>query len=157
MELNEGDTAPEFTLNNTSGDSVSLEDLKQRSSGDILLIFFPLAFSSVCTDELCTVRDNMKFYDSLNATVAGISVDSFFTLKEFKKANNLKFPLLSDFNKEVSEAYGALYEDYFGMKGVSKRSVFIIDAEGKIKYAEVLEDSGKLPDFKAIQKVLMSK
>lgn len=157
MDLKAGDTAPGFTLNDTSGDSVSLADLKQSSSGDIVLIFFPLAFSSVCTDELCTVRDNMKFYDSLDATVAGISVDSFFTLKEFKKANNLKFPLLSDFNKEVSEVYGTLYEDYFGMKGVSKRSVFIIDADGKIKYAEVLEDSGKLPDFKAIQKVLISK
>lgn len=157
MAVKAGDTAPGFTLNNTSGESVSLENLKQKSSGDILLIFFPLAFSSVCTDELCTVRDNMKFYDSLNATIAGISVDSFFTLREFKKANNLKFMLLSDFNKEVSKVYGAYYDDYFGMKGVSKRSAFIIGSGGEIKYAEVLDDSGEMPDFKAIQKVLISK
>jgi len=155
MALNEGDTAPEFKLTSTTGDPVSLQDLQDKSDGDVLLIFFPLAFSSVCTDELCTMRDNMKFYDSLDTTVAAISIDSFFTLKEFKKANNLKFPLLSDFNKEASEAYGVLYEDYFGMKGVSKRAVFIVGNNGKIKYKEVLEDSGKLPDFKEIQKRLL--
>ena len=157
MALKEGDTAPDFTLTDTSGNQVTLQDLQNKSDGDVLLTFFPLAFSSVCTDELCTMRDNMKFYDSLNTTVAGISIDSFFTLKEFKKANNLKFPLLSDFNKDASKAYGVLYEDFFGMKGVSKRSVFIIGNDGKIRYSEILEDSGKLPDFKAIQKVLQER
>jgi len=157
MALKAGDTAPAFNLTSTTGDPVSLKDLQDKSDGDVLLTFFPLAFSSVCTDELCTMRDNMKFYDSLDATVAAISIDSFFTLKEFKKANNLKFPLLSDFNKEASKAYGVLYEDYFGMKGVSKRSVFIIGNDGKIKYTEILEDSGKLPNFKEIQKVLLEK
>ena len=155
MALEVGDIAPEFTLTDTSGNQINLQDLQNKSDGDVLLTFFPLAFSSVCTDELCTMRDNMKFYDSLNTTVAGVSIDSFFTLKEFKMANNLKFPLLSDFNKEASKAYGVLYEDYFGMKGVSKRSVFIIGNDGKIKYSEILEDSGKLPDFKTIQKVLL--
>lgn len=157
MALKEGDTAPDFTLTDTSGNQVTLQDLQNKSDGDVLLTFFPLAFSSVCSDELCTMRDNMKFYDSLNTTVAGISIDSFFTLKEFKKANNLKFPLLSDFNKDASKAYGVLYEDFFGMKGVSKRSVFIIGNDGKIRYSEILEDSGKLPDFKAIQKVLQER
>ena len=157
MALQAGDTAPEFSLTNTSGDTVTLQDLQNQSEGYVLLTFFPLAFSSVCTDELCTMRDNMKFYNSLNTTVAAISIDSFFTLREFKKANNLKFPLLSDFNKTASKAYGVLYEDYFGMKGVSKRSVFIIGKDGKIKYTEVLEDSGKLPDFKAIQNILLEK
>ncbi|WP_340103114.1 redoxin domain-containing protein [Rhodohalobacter sp. 8-1] len=156
MALKAGDTAPDFTLTNTSGDLVSLQDLQQQDKGDILLTFFPLAFSSVCTDELCTMRDNMKLYNSLNTTVAAISADSFFVLKVFKKANNLKFPLLSDFNKEASKAYGVLYDDYFGIKGVPKRASFIIGNDGVIKYAEVLEDSGKLPDFKAIQKALMS-
>jgi peroxiredoxin len=155
MALEVGDIAPDFTLTNTSGNQVTLQDLQKESDGDVLLTFFPLAFSSVCTDELCTMRDNMKFYDSLNTTVAGISIDSFFTLKEFKKANNLKFPLLSDFNKEASKAYDVLYEDFFGMNGVSKRSVFVVGNDGKIKYSEILEDSGKLPDFKAIQKVLL--
>lgn len=156
MKLNTGDKAPEFTLNNTEGEAVTLQDLK-NSRGDTLLLFFPLAFSGVCTEEVCTLRDNMKLYNSLNATVAGISVDSFFTLKEFKKANNLNFPLLSDFNKEVSTNYGVLYEDFFGMMGVSKRSAFIVNGNGLITYAEVLDDSGKQPDFKAIQNILMKK
>ena len=156
MTLNTGDKAPEFTLNNTEGEAVTLQDLK-NSGGDTLLLFFPLAFSGVCTEEVCTLRDNMKLYNSLNATVAGISVDSFFTLKEFKKANNLNFPLLSDFNKVVSTNYGVLYEDFFGMKGVSKRSAFIVNGNGLITYAEVLDDSGKQPDFKAIQNILMKK
>lgn len=154
MKLTTGDKAPNFKLNNTEGEQISLEDLV-KNGGDTLLLFFPLAFSSVCTDEVCTLRDNMKLYDSLDTAVAGISVDSFFTLKEFKKANNLNFPLLSDFNKEVSEKYGVLYEDFFGMKGVSKRSAFIINSEGVITYAEVLDDSSKQPDFKGIQKALM--
>ena len=84
---------------------MSLKDLQDKTDGDLLLTFFPLAFSSVCTDELCTMRDNMKFYDSLNTTVAAISIDSFFTLKEFKKANNLNSRLLSDFNKEAYQKH----------------------------------------------------
>lgn len=156
MSLTAGDPAPKFTLTDTTGETVSLENLQQMDEGDILLFFFPLAFSSVCTDVLCNVRNNMKLYASLNATVAAISADSFFTLKEFKKANNLKFPLLSDYNKEASKAYGVLYDDYFGMKDVPKRSAYVINNDGIIKYAEVLEDSGKLPDFEAIQDTLMS-
>jgi len=156
MKIDTGDKAPLFTLNNSEGKSVSLSDTINTGKGDTLLLFFPLAFSSVCTDELCTMRDNMKLYNSLNTKVIGISVDSFFTLKEFKKSNNLNFTLLSDFNKETSREYGVLYEDYFGMKGVSKRSAFIIRDDGIVKYAEVLEDSGKIPDLKAIQNVLVS-
>ena len=86
----------------------------------------------------------------------GISVDSFFTLKEFKKSQNLNFTLLSDFNKEVSSRYDALYDDYFGMKGVAKRASFVINKEGIIKYREILEDSAELPDFKALQQLLRS-
>ena len=96
----------------------------------------------------------MKLYEALDAEVIGISVDSFFTLREFKKSQNLNFTLLSDFNKEVMKKYDAHYDDYFGMRGVAKRSAYIIDKEGIIRYAEVLEDSGKLPDFEAIQKTL---
>lgn len=155
MALTNGNTAPNFELTNTSGRKVTLDDLIEEGDGDILLMFFPLAFSSVCTDELCTMRDNMKLYNSLETTVAGISIDSFFTLKEFKKANNLNFTLLSDFNKEASKAYDVLYEEFFGMRGVSKRASFIINSDKEITFAEVLEDSSKLPDFKAIQKALM--
>lgn len=144
--------APNFELQNTEGEKVTLTEL--NDGNNVVLLFFPLAFSSVCSEELCTTRDNMKLYNSMNANVVGISVDSFFTLREFKKSRNLNFTLLSDFNKQVAPKYDALYDDYFGMKGVAKRASFVIDKEGTIKHREILEDSGDLPDFKAIQKVL---
>lgn len=147
-----GQSAPDFTLKNTNGQDVTLSSFRQESS--VVLLFFPLAFTGVCTTELCQMRDNMKIYDSLNATVLAVSVDSFFTLKEFKAMQNLQFDLLSDFNKTVASAYGALYESFFGMHGVAKRSAFVIDREGIVRYAEVLEDAGKLPDFQAIRSTL---
>lgn len=116
-----------------------------------MLLFFPLAFTSTCTTELCNVRDNLKQYEELDAQPLGISVDSLFTLGKFKEEQHLNFPLLSDFNKEASKAYGALYEDFFGMKGVSKRAAFVIDKQGIVQYAEVLEDAGSLPDFETIR------
>lgn len=148
MGLIIGDTAPNFTLQNTEGKPTELYELLNNQK--VVLLFFPLAFSSTCTEELCTVRDNMKMYTSLDAKVVGISIDSFFTLKEFKKAQNLNFTLLSDFNREVSDKYGVLYEDYYGMKGVSKRSAFVIGEDKTIQHVEILEDSGKLPDYNAI-------
>lgn len=150
--MNVGDTVEDFALQNTKGNELKLSD--QFEDGKVLILFFPLAFSSVCTDEMCHYRDNMKLYNSLNANILGISVDSFFTLREFKRTNNLPFTLLSDFNKEVSRQFDVLYEDYFGMKGVSKRSAFVINQNRVVEYAEVLEDSGYLPDFKAIQKAI---
>ncbi len=97
------------------------------------------------------MRDNFGYYEGLNAIVLGISVDSLFTLGKFKEENNYQFDLLSDFNKEVSAAYGALYNEFaFGMKGVSKRAAFVIDEEQNIVYAEVLESAGDLPNFEAI-------
>jgi peroxiredoxin len=147
-----GDTVKDFTLQDTQGQSISLSDLLEK--GKALILFFPLAFSSVCTDEMCHYRDNRKLYNSMNANILGISIDSFFTLREFKKANNFPFPFASDFNKEVSRQFDVLYDDYFGMKGVAKRSAFVINKDHIVEYAEVLEDSGSLPDFKAIQKVL---
>ncbi len=150
--LKTGDRALDFELQNTNGEKKSLKDLNNKQG--LVLLFFPLAFSSTCTSELCNVRDNMKVYESLNATITAISVDSFFCLKAFKKANNYKFELLSDFNTEVSKNYDVLYDDFYGMKGVSKRAAFIIDSKGIIQYAEVLEDSSKVPDMSAIQGVL---
>jgi peroxiredoxin len=151
--MKKGDKVHNFVLQNSNGENVSLDDILK--DGKALLLFFPLAFSSVCTDEMCTVRDNMKMYNSLDVNVAGISIDSFFVLKAFKKANNINFTLLSDFNKEVSGQFGVLYEDYFGMKGVSKRASFVINQDRTIEFAEVLEDSGDLPDFKQIQKAIL--
>jgi peroxiredoxin len=144
--------APDFTLKDTSNQDVKLSDY--RGSSNIVLLFFPLAFSGVCTKEVCSTRDNLKIYDSLNAVVFGISVDSFFTLKAFKQSNNLNFTLLSDFNKKVSESYGVLNHDFFGMRGVANRSVFVINNSGYIIYEEVKENADEMPDFGAVQEVL---
>ena len=152
MSIQLGQHAPDFNLFDTDRKEVSLSSLKGKN---VVLVFFPLAFTSVCTAELCSLRDNFAVYNSLNAEVMGISVDSIFSLAKFKAEQNLNFQLLSDFNKEVSTAYGSIYEQFgFGMKGVSKRSAFVIDKEGMIRYAEVLEDAGKVPDFDAVQAVL---
>ncbi len=152
MALKIGDQAPAFKLFNTEKQEVSLSDFQGKN---VVLLFFPLAFTGVCTTEMCTMRDTMADYNSLNATVVGVSVDSIFTLEKFKEKEKLNFNLLSDFNKEVSAAYGALYHDFvFGMKGVSKRSAFVIDAAGKIKYAEVLESAGDQPNYEAIKAAL---
>lgn len=150
--LAKGQKAPDFKLFNTEKKEVELASLKGRN---VVLLFFPLAFTSVCTAELCSVRDNYAMYNQLNAEVFGISVDSLFTLGKFKTEQNLNFELLSDFNKETSKAYGSLYDSFvLGMNGVSKRSAFVIDKEGVVQYAEVLENAGEQPNFKAIQQTL---
>jgi glutaredoxin-dependent peroxiredoxin len=150
--LKPGDQAPEFTLYDTDKKPVSLADLRGKN---VLLLFFPLAFTSTCTAELCSVRDNIKVYENLDLLPLGISVDSLYTLAKYKEEQNLNFPLLSDFNKEASKSYGSLYEQFgLGMKGVSKRSAFLIDKEGRIQYAEVLENAREIPDFNKIQQRL---
>ena len=152
MALQVGQEAPDFTLFNTEKKEVSLSDQRGKN---VLLLFFPLAFTSVCTAELCSVRDSLKIYEGLRATPFGISVDSLHTLKKFKEEQHLNFELLSDFNKEVSNAYGAIYEMFgYGMRGVSRRAAFIIDENGIIQYAEVLDNAGLQPNFEAIRKTL---
>ena len=151
MLLQVGDKAPDFKLKSTELKEVSLSDFAGKK---VVLHFFPLAFTGVCTAQLCAMRDNFGYYDGLNAQVLGVSVDSPFTLAKFKEDQAYQFPLLSDFNKEAAQAYGALYEDFLGLKGIAKRSAFVINEEGKIIYAEVLEDAGNLPDFAAIDKVV---
>lgn len=154
MKLSIGDKAPEFSLRATDKSEISLSDYNGKN---LVILFFPLAFTGVCTKELCGIRDNMNVYSSLNTEVVAISVDSLFSLEQFKESQGYNFPLLSDFNKDVSRAYGALYEDFvLGMKGVSKRSAFVVDAKGIIKYAEVLDDAGELPDFDKVQEALQS-
>jgi glutaredoxin-dependent peroxiredoxin len=152
MSIAIGQTAPEFTLHDSEKNKVSLADFKGKN---ILLLFYPQAFTGVCTKELCAVRDDISRYSNVNAQVLGISVDSVFTLAKFKEEQQYNFPLLSDFNKEVSALYDTLYTDWIlDMKGVSKRSAFIIDKDGIIRYAEVLESAGDMPDFKAINEIL---
>lgn len=152
MALKAGDQAPNFTLFSSELKEVSLADFKGKK---VVLQFFPMAFTGVCTEQLCTMRDSFGFYEGMDAAVLGISVDSPFTLAKFKEEQFYQFPLLSDFNKETSQAFGAFYEEFvFNLKGVAKRSAFVIDEEGKIIYAEVLESAGDLPDFDAIKKVV---
>ncbi len=152
MNIKIGQLAPDFILHDTEKNKVSLSDQKGKN---VLLLFFPLAFTSVCTKELCSVRDNISMYNNADVLVFGISVDSHYTLAKYKTEQGLNFSLLSDFNKETSEIYGALYNEFHGwMKGVSKRAAFIIDKEGIVRYAEVLENAGDLPSFEAIHQTL---
>ncbi len=152
--LKTGDKAPEFTLFSDAKQEVSLSNY---SGKNVVLLFFPMAFTSVCTQELCSMRDNLSAYSAVNAEVVAVSVDSPFTLAKFKQDQGLNFPLLSDFNKEVSRAYGSLFEDFvMGMKGVSKRAAFIIDGQGVIRYAEVLDSAAMLPNFENVMATLQT-
>lgn len=152
MNIKIGQKAPDFTLYDSERNKVSLADFKGKN---VLILFYPQAFSSTCTEELCTVRDDIARYSNANAQVLGISVDSIFTLKRYRDEQRYNFPLLSDFNKEVSAAYDSLYENWiFDMKGVSKRSAFIVDKEGLIQYAELVETRDAVPDFAAINQRL---
>lgn len=152
MNLEIGRPAPNFALYSSEKKRITLSELQGQN---VLLLFFPLAFTSVCTAELCSVRDQMSFYNRVNAKVFGISVDSPQTLAKYKEEQQLNFTLLSDFNKEISAAYGCLYETFsYNMKGVSKRAAFIIDKTGIIRYAEILEQAGNQPDFNKITQIL---
>jgi glutaredoxin-dependent peroxiredoxin len=153
--LKPGDKAPFFSLYDSDRNKVNLADYAGQN---VLLLFFPFAFTSVCTKELCSTRDNIDLYNNFNARVFGLSVDSLHVLHKFKAEQALNFPLLSDFNKDVSAAYGALYDTFpaFEYRGVSKRAAFVIDTNGIIQYAEICASPGDLPDFKAIEQTLAS-
>ncbi len=152
MAITTGQAAPDFSLYDSDKNKVTLSELKGKN---VVLLFFPQAFTGVCTKELCSIRDGIADYNNVNAQVLGISVDSVFTLAKFKEAEGYNFPLLSDFNKTVSEQYDTIYHDWIlDMKGVSKRSAFVIDKEGIVRYAEVLESAGDLPNFEAVMAAL---
>ncbi len=155
MALQKGDKAPAFNLFNTEKKAVSLEDFKGKN---LIIHFFPLAFTGVCTTQLCTVRDAISAYKNDAADVVAISVDSIFTLDKFKEEQNLQFDLLSDFNRQAATAYDALHEVFpaFAMEGVAKRAAFVVDKDGIIQFAQVLESPGDLPDFAAINAILSS-
>lgn len=154
MAVNVGDKAPSFTLYDSDKQQISLEDYQGKN---VVLLFFPLAFTGVCTTELCSMRDNIGTYEKLDAQILAVSVDSLFTLDKFKQEQNYNFPLLSDFNKEVARSYDSLYEEFvLGMQGVAKRSAFVIDKTGVIRYAEVLDNAGEIPNFSAVKETLSS-
>jgi len=155
MSLKVGDLAPEFNLLNQDGERVSLSSYKGKK---VVVLFFPMANTGVCTKEMCSISNEYAKYENLNASVLGISVDSHFSLKLWAEANHIKINLLSDFNKEVAPAYGSFYDVFvpgkLDYKGVAKRSAFVVDESGKIVYAEVLEDAGNEPDYSKIKEAL---
>ncbi len=156
MSLQIGDVAPNFTLRNTSNETVTLSDFKGKSN--VVLLFFPAVGTGVCEKELCSTRDSMKDYENLDAQVFGISVDSPFSQKLWVDKHKFNFALLSDFNKEVAPAYGAFYELWLAgkwdLKGVAKRAAFVIDKNGLVQYTEVLENAGEEPNYNAVQETL---
>jgi peroxiredoxin len=151
MPADVGSIAPDFTLVNQDREPVTLSQLRGRP---VVLAFFPAAFSSVCTKELCTFRDGMSGLEKAKAQVLGISVDSFFALKAFHDQQGFKFALLSDFNKQVIRDYGVFNEDMIGLKGIAKRAVFVLDAHGIVRYREVLEDARNEPDYQKVYETL---
>lgn len=156
MALQIGDKAPEFTLKNHSLEPVAIKEFFGKKN--VVLLFFPLVGTSVCEKELCSTRDSLKDYEGLNAQVLAISVDSSFAQKLWVERQRFNFPLLSDFNKEVARKYGVLCELFapgkLDYQGVAKRSAFVIDRNGVIKYAEVLENPGQEPQYQAIKDTL---
>lgn len=153
MVLKIGDRAPEFELPDYN---LKMRKLSEYLGNKTVLAFFPGAFTSVCTKELCTFRDSLANLNKLNAKVVGISVDPPFSQAAFAKENRLNFDLLSDFNKEVSKKYEVLHNDFAKIKGLqaSKRSIFILDAKGIVRYMWVSEDPGKEPDYKKVEEEL---
>ena len=147
MSADVGTKAPDFTLTNQDREPVTLSAQRGRP---VVLAFFPAAFSSVCTKELCTFRDRLASLNKANAQVFGISVDTFFTLKAFQADQKLTFPLLSDFNKQVIRDFGVFNEDMIGLKGIAKRAVFVLDRDGIVRYREVLDDARNEPDYEKV-------
>lgn len=150
MSISVGASAPEFSLVHRIGEApVTLSAL--RREGPVVVLFFPLAFSSVCTDEVCALQERWVASEGLPARVVGISVDSPFVQARFAEATGATFPLLSDFNRDACTAFGVRNDDFFGMRGVANRSAFVIDADGVVQWAWVSDDAGVLPDFGAIE------
>jgi glutaredoxin-dependent peroxiredoxin len=153
MAVDVGSKAPDFILTNQERQPVKLSEQRGKP---VVLAFFPAAFSSVCTKELCTFRDSLARLNRAQAQVYGISVDTFFTLKAFHDQQGYNFPLLSDFNKQAIRDYGVFNEDMIGLKGIAKRAVFVIDKDGVVRHREVLDDARNEPDYDAVFKALGS-
>lgn len=157
MSLTVGSKAPDFTLKSKSADGlkdVKLSDNYGKKAS--VLLFFPLAFTGVCTKEMCEISGGLNAYQSLGAEVYGISVDSPFALEQWAQKENISVTLLSDLDKKASKAYGVLLDDLLGLGSVSTRAAFVIDKQGTVKHAEVLEDVRQLPDFEKVKSALSS-
>ena len=154
MAVEVGAKAPDFTLHNQNHESVTLSEVLKK--GPVVLAFLPGAFSGTCTAELCNFRDSEADLNQLSAQVLGVSVDTFFALKAWADANKFAFPLLSDFNKEVTPMYGVLNPDMIGLKNIAKRAVFVIDRGGVVRHKEVVEDARNEPDYGKVKAALAS-
>ena len=147
-----GSKAPDFTLVNQNREPVTLS--QELGTSNVVLAFFPGAFSGTCTKELCNFRDTMGNFRNVNARVLGISTDTFFALKAWDDQQKLGFPLLSDYNKEVIHKYGVVNPDMIGLKNIAKRAVFVIDKGGVVRHREVLDDARNEPDYTRLNEVL---
>ena len=155
MAVKVGEKAPEFTLVDTALKPRSLKEFLGKTT---VLVFYPAAFTGVCTKEMCAFRDNLSQLSSIGAQVVGISADTPFSNKAFVEQNSLTFPILSDYNREAIKAFGIAFPDLAGLKGltVAKRSVFVLDKQGVVKYAWVSEDPKKEPDYAEVTKAARS-
>jgi peroxiredoxin len=152
MSVQVGQKAPDFSLKTNKMKDFKLSEYQGKQN--VVILFVPLAFTGVCTKEFCSVRDDINTMQNENTQVVGISVDSPFSLDAWATKESYNFPLLSDFNKEVSASYGSIYENLLGFKGVSKRSAFVVDKKGVVQYAWVSEDAAKVPEFDSIRECL---
>lgn len=155
MALTIGSKAPNFTLFDTDRKERALREFLGKKT---VLVFYPGAFTGICTKELCAFRDTMTNFNNMNAQVIGISVDGPFANKAFAENNQLTFPLLSDYTTEVSKKFGGVHEDFAGMKGytAAKRAVFVLDKGGVVKYTWISDDPGIEPPYDEINKALAS-
>ncbi|HKJ91091.1 MAG TPA: redoxin domain-containing protein [Oceanipulchritudo sp.] len=155
MALAKNTKAPTFTLKRKTSEGLEEVSLSENfGEKQTVLLFFPLSFTSVCENELCSVSGGLEAYSDLDAVVWAISVDSPFAQEAFANSAGIGIPLLSDFNKEVAAAYNVLYEDLLGLRGVAKRSAFVVNKEGVITYSWSSDDPKQLPDFDEIQAAL---
>jgi glutaredoxin-dependent peroxiredoxin len=152
MAAEVGSKAPDFTLVNQDREPVRLSD--RIGKANLVLAFFPGAFSGTCTKEMCTLRDSMSQLSGLGAKVYGISTDTFFTLKAWGDQQKLGFGLLSDYNKDAIRAYDVVNPDMIGLKNIAKRAVIVIDKNGVVRYREVLQDARNEPDYDGLKKAL---
>ena len=162
MPINVGDKAPDFTLVTKTADGPKLVTLSEHiGSANIVLLFVPMAFTGVCTKEFCDISSGIKDYEDLNAKVLGISGDNPFAQAAWAEKEGIRIPLLSDYEHAVAKAYGVAYDQFLPeanliMGGVAKRSAFVIDKEGVVRYAEVQDHPKDLPDFEAVKACLRS-
>jgi peroxiredoxin len=157
MALQPGTQAPDFTLKTTTAEG--LDDLTLSANfgkSNTVLLFFPLAFTSVCTQEMCDVSSGLAKYAELGANVIGISVDSPFAQGAWAKKEGITIPLASDLNKEVTKAYDVLFPNLVGIGDTAARAAFVIDKAGQIVYSEQTPTPKDLPSFEKIAEVLKS-